>query len=486
MKFLIAIPPYVHMENLGPQRVGIPIGMLSIAACAEKAGHQVKVIDSRLYESRHWERLEADMREFNPDVIGISNLFSTQLDGVKKFYRMIKGINRDAKTIVGGPHATSKPHDFLNMGIDVAMVGEGENAIGGILAFFEGMEDIRNVKGVAYMEGGKIKITGREFVQNLDDVPFPAYHLADMERYFELNEKGFSSRPHDIFNKPVREISMITSRGCPYECTFCSIHPTMGYVFRAQSPEYVVKHIELVVKKYGVQLIHFEDDNLTLDASRFNAMLDMIEEKGLGFRWDTPNGVRVDTLDYDLLKKMKRTNVAEVRIAIESASQHVLDNIVRKELDIKKAIEVCKHCDELGISISAFFVVGMPGETKADIMGTLDLAYDLMKRHNVKPHVNIANPLVGTEMYNIAKLKGYLVEDDLTKGSIFSVGKIRTEEFTPEDVKKMTNRFYKKVRNLYIRKKLTQPSAIARDMKILITHPKSTLNMLRTSMKYAE
>lgn len=486
MKLLLAIPPYVHMNNLGPQRIGIPIGMLSIAACAEKDGHQVRVIDSRLYEKNHWEQLESDATDFNADIVGISNLFSTQSDGVRKFLELSRKINPDVRTMVGGPHATSKPQDFLNMGIDMAIVGEGEKAISGIMRYFGGKETVSNVKGVAYLDGGKMKITGREFVNNLDDIPFPAYHLADMETYFSLNEKGFSSRPHDIFNKPMRELSMITSRGCPYECTFCSIHPTMGYVFRAQSPEYVASHLELVTKEYGVELVHFEDDNLTLDSGRFRAILDLIEERGLKFSWDTPNGVRADTLSRDILEKMKRTHVNEIRIAIESANQHVLDNVVKKDLDISKAVMVCKDCHELGIELSAFYVVGMPGETKENINETLDFAFNLMKKYNVKPHVNIANPLIGTEMYNIAKAKGYLVDDDLSKGSIFSSGRIRTDEFTPDEVKKMISGFYRKVRNLYIRRRFTRPSNLLKDMKIFMTHPRSTITMLRTSMKYMD
>ena len=258
----------------------------------------------------------------------------------------------------------------------------------------------------------------------------------------------------------------------------------MGYRFRTQSPEYVIDHIELVVRKYGVEFIHFEDDNLTLNPKRFEDILDGLAQRGIRIEWDTPNGVRADTLSRELLVKIKNSGVSELRIAIESGVQEVLDKVVKKSLDLEKARQVAKDCNELGLPLSSFFVIGMPGETKADIQQTLDLAFFLMKNYNVTPHVNIAHPLVGTELYETAKQKGYLIDEDYTKGFIFGTGRIKTDEFGPDDLKQMSTEFYKKVKKLYIMRTLTSPKKMARNISTFIRYPRSTLRLLKIAARY--
>jgi radical SAM superfamily enzyme YgiQ (UPF0313 family) len=495
MRFLLIRPPYLDLQTLGQLRVGVPVGPLSVAASLEKAGHIVVFFDSLIYNDKtndpnhfgaSFERIEQFVREFKPDIVGVTNLFSTQMAKAFAVTELIKKIDKNIKVVVGGPHATAVPQDFLVSSIDMVVVGEGELTILDIADFYAGRKELHDVKGVAYMQAGLMKVNKPEYIQNLDEIPYPAYHLVDMEKYFQLAAAGFGSRPNDVFYQPMREISMITSRGCPYECVFCAIHPTMGYKYRPHSPEYVVKHIERLVKRYGVDFIHFEDDNLTLNPGRFEKILDVLWERQILFEWDTPNGVRADALPRTLLEKIRRSGVRELRIAIESSDQNVLENIVHKRLDLNKAMETVKNCKDLGIQLSAFYVVGMPGETKELIQKTLDFAYDLMKRYDVIPHVNIAMPLVGTEMYNIAVKNNYLVKDDYTTSSIFGTGMMRTKEFTPEDIKAMTSEFYKKIRSLYIVKTIKSPRKMARSMKIFIRHPASTVRILRTAMKFTE
>lgn len=490
MKVMFVRPPETYIKD---PRVGIPIGTLSIAAVLERAGHEVNVFDSLLCRDEEdnslhfgasWSRVESEIKIFSPDIVGIVGMFSTQAPNAISLIKLVKGIDDDIKIITGGSHATVRPKEFLDAGIDIVIVGEGEYATLDIIEYFDGKKELKDVKGAAYYNNGRMKIAKREFIKNLDELPFPAYHLVDMNQYFQLVKEGYASRPLDIFHRPMREITMITSRGCPFECTFCSIHPTMGYPFRAQSPEYVVNHIQHVIDNYGIELIHFEDDNLTLDPQRLDKILDMLEERNIHVEWDTPNGTRADTLSRELLVKMKKMHVRELRIAIESADQHILNNIIRKNLDLQKAFEVCRNCFELDIQLSAFYLIGMPGETKEHIEKTLDLAYMLMKNYNVKPHVNIVNPIVGTELYNIAKKNNYLESDDYTKGGIFSGGRLRTEHFTPEYLEEKRKEFYRKVRKLYLMRMIKKPEATISNIVTLIKYPKSTIRLLKTAMQY--
>ena len=494
MKILFIRPPELDLTTIPPTAVGIPLGALSIAAYMEKQGHKVKFFDSLIYPNdtpdkvhfgASFERIGDAVREFEPDIIGVTNLFSTQMEKALGVTEHIKKVYPPAKIIVGGPHATTRPEEFLaSPSIDLVVIGEGEITLDAITQYYEGKKSISEVNGIAYMKDGKIQVNKSEYIQDLDAIPYPAYHLVDLEKYFQLALIGRGSRLMDVFYEPKREISMITSRGCPYECIFCSIHPTMGYKFRYNSPEYVIGHIEFLIKNYGVEFIHFEDDNLTLNQPRFEKILDLIIEKGFKIGWDTPNGTRADALSLHLLEKAKRAGVRDLMVAVESANQEFLNNVVKKRLNIEKVIEAARNCKKIKIPLAAFYIIGFPCETKKKIQETLDFAYDMMKKYNVKPHLNFAVPLVGTEMYNIAKEKGYLLTEDYTKGRIFGMSALKTEEFTPEDLKNFSVHFYKRIRNLYLLQMMQNPSKLLRNVKVFIKHPVSTVKIAKIATRY--
>lgn len=494
MKVLIIRPPQTDFENIGPIRIGLPIGALSVAASIEQKGHDVRFFDSLIYndkndDKRHygasWERIRKCISDFNPDIVGITNLSSVQLKNTLMLPKLVKQINPNIKVIVGGVHATVRPLDFLDSKyVDLVIIGEGEKSGQDMVDYYDGEKKLEDAKGVVYLKDGKLVTNPIEYIQDLDSLPIPGYHLVDMEKYFELAAKGYGPRQNEHFGRPKRQVSMITSRGCPYKCTFCSIHPTMGYKFRMQSPEYVVNHIKHLIDKYHVEFISFEDDNLTLDVKRFEAILALIEKEKLHFEWDTPNGVRADTLSRELLMKIKKSNVRNLRVAIESGVQDVLNNIVKKELDLDRVAQACRDCYELGIPLSAFYIIGFPGETKKDIEKTLDTAYNFMKMYNTFPVLGVWVPLVGTPLYNLAKQKGYLINEDYTSGFILGSSKVRTEEFDPEDLKMYTTNFYKRVRYLYILNMLKKPKILLKSIVNLITYPGNAINLLKISKKY--
>jgi magnesium-protoporphyrin IX monomethyl ester (oxidative) cyclase len=260
----------------------------------------------------------------------------------------------------------------------------------------------------------------------------------DMERY--LNPEKIEYRS---FKK--RAISMITSRGCPFNCSFCSVHLHMGKMFRAHSADYVVDHIQYVVAKYGVKTIYFEDDNLTLDLKRFEAICDKIIENDISISWETPNGVRPDYLTCSLLKKMKKSGCQSVFFGIESGDQFVLDHIIDKSLRLKKVIEVAKMCKEIGLKTGGFYIIGFPGETKEDMLKTVQFALRLKRDFDVGMHLFIATPLYGTRLYRECKYKGYLSKN-LTSKSFAEVRQpggmplIETEDFTPQEVRDIASR----------------------------------------------
>jgi anaerobic magnesium-protoporphyrin IX monomethyl ester cyclase len=432
-----------------------------IAAVLDKAGYQVEILDSFMADpsSRKvkdtmevgmpYEQIKEEIQKRKPDIVGIANPFSTQVEHAKKVADIAKDVDPKIFTIVGGPHVTVVPKEFLEEAktVDVAVIGEGEYTMLDIAKFCSGTQKIEEVQGIAYRQDEKVQLTPpRPFLKNLDELPYPAYHLVDMEQY--LNPVKIEYRSF----KP-RALAMITSRGCPHRCCFCSVHLHMGGTFRAHSAGYVADHIQYVVDKYKVKNIFFEDDNLTFDLKRMETICDKITERKIKFHWETPNGIRADRLTLELLKKMKKSGCRSVFFGVESGDQWVSDNIIHKDLDLEKVVEVAKICKKIRVKSGAFYIIGFPGEKKENMVKTVEFALKLKKDYDVGMHLLVATPLFGTKLYEECMKKGYLKED-LTPRALAEVrqtqGKplIETEDFTAEDVKEiaaMALRRYKKL-----------------------------------------
>jgi radical SAM superfamily enzyme YgiQ (UPF0313 family) len=381
-------------------------------------------------------------------------------------------------TVVGGPHVTVVPVEFLKeaKNIDIAVIGEGEYTMLDIVKCVEGKKKISDVQGIAYrQDDGEIKQnTLRPFIEDLDELPYPAYHLVDMEQY--LNPEKIEYRSFKD-----RAISMITSRGCPFNCNFCSVHLHMGKMFRAHSVDYVIKHIEYVINKFGVKTIFFEDDNLTFDMKRFEAICDKIIERGIRFSWETPNGIRADYLTLNLLKKMKKSGCQSVFFGIESGDQCVLDNIIGKSLNLKKVVNVAKMCKDIGLKTAAFYIIGFPGETKEDMLKTVELALRLKRDYDVGMLLHVATPSLGTRLYEECMKKEY-IEGALTSRAFAEVRQTRgmplitTEDFSPSEVKEIAAMAVRRYKRLSLINYFKNPGVT---LKLAVSQPKIVLKFIQ-------
>lgn len=356
-----------------------PLGLAYLAAAIEKQ-HEVKIVDLQVQSLK-------EAVKFSPDVVSISITHSANASKAFAVARKFK-----QKVVIGGPHASIRP-DECKRYADCVVIGEGEKVFPKIIN-----EEI-------------VGIVKADTITDLDSIPFPARHLLPMRRYFMAAKMRLAGRG-------IREpwATMVTSRGCSYNCIFCSIHLTMGKRWRARSPENVVDEIEEIIKKFGVRLISFEDDNISLDPNRLYRICDLIIKRHLRFRWNTPNGIRADTLDRGLLKKMKEAGCFEVWFAPESGVQRVVDKIIQKNLNLEKVIENIKVCREIGINVGCFFVIGIAGETVEDAENTMRFAYEV-KKLGAAPYINMALPLYGTRLYETAKKLGCL--KDFTSDDLF-------------------------------------------------------------------
>lgn len=488
MKVLLINPSKIHRQGAKGVRLGLPLGLLYIAAVLEKNSIPVKIFDSLIssateiteypdhtYHGVPDEYLKGVIFKEKPDIVGITNPFTTQIENTIRIAGLIKNIDPNIFVVTGGPHFAVLGKEFLkeNKSVDAAIAGEGEISMLKLVKALESKKSYNNIPGLIYRsKNSEIKSNKPELIKNLDELPFPAYHLIDMKRYFSFLKEGLSSRP----DKYERLISMITSRGCPYNCVFCSIHLHMGRLWRAHSSEYVISHIEHIVNEYKAKHISFEDDNFTFNAQRCEKIIDHILNNKININWDTPNGVRADTLTKDLLEKMKKSGCQELIVAAESGDQDTLDNIINKKLKLDTIIQVAQWCKDLKIKLETSFVIGFPGETKAKIQKTIDFAYMLYKEFNVKPDLLFATPLIGTKLYDIA-LEGKCLTKNVTPGNLAVAtqargeGMIRTEEFTPQDLKRFNQQLEARMARLDLMKRLTNPHKLIKALKVFLVKP---------------
>jgi len=494
MKILLVRPPSIYKDNLHGFQLDLPLGIMYISGALEERGYSVEILDSRIdlnqkyllntYANRNktniiWEAISKEIKRRKPDVVGITNQFTSQFQSAVKFAEIVKKTNNRILTVVGGTHATSLPTSFLeySQDIDIVVCGEGEYVMSELLECYRKNQDYSLVKNIAYRKNGKIILNDRgDFINDLDKLPFPAYHLVNLEKYFSAEKLGFSVRGRYNYPGAERAIPMITSRGCPYGCIFCSIHLHMGRKWRTHSTDYVFRHIEYVKNKYRVNHIHFEDDNINFDIKSFSFLIECLLR--LNLTWDTPNGLRADKLDKELLIRCKESGCTYLIIGVESAVPRVLNKIIKKRLDLKSVVRVAKLCKEVGLDLRAFYVIGLPGETKQEIKRTTDFALMLLHKYNTFPHMHVAYPHIGTELYQICQEKGHLIEKlnpDTFEKVISGVRLIQTEDFSIKDIENIHSdyhhRFAKIIRLKLIEKLLRHPFEFLTYLKKILINP---------------
>jgi len=494
-KICLINPPRIISEKKIPD-VYQPLGLCYIASVLEKNGFEVVIIDapleglenlmdfdeSRKYMGLSYDELSKKIEKISPDIVGITVPFSTQIDSAHRVALTVKSVDRDIIVIMGGHHPTIRPTECLSRGsIDFVVIGEGEYTTLELIQKLRRCKksvdkcEFKDIKGIAYIESGKTIITDRRpLIKDLDSLPFPARHLLDMGGYFEVSKHYFSSRRLSKY-----WTTMITSRGCPYNCVFCSVDQMMGRTWRGRSPENVVDEIEHLVNEYDIEEIAFEDDSMTLDRKRMEHICNLIIARGLKIEWYTPNGIRADTLDGVLLIKMKESGCKGIIVAPESGNQRVVNEIIGKKLDLKKVEEVVRICKKIGIKVGCFFMIGLVGETKKDFKDTLNFS---IKLRNIGAYCgispSIAFPLYETRLYKQAKEGGYL---KLPDGKDFETVQlnyepiIETPEFNSDDIYEICRLW----RDSYIKHLIKHPTRILEKIPIILKNLK-----LRKSRSY--
>ena len=380
MGTLLINPPYPLTEW-----PNMPLGLSYIAAVLEKNGFEVKVLDF-LVSQYSEEKLHRHMAEFRPEVVGVTAV-TMNYPMSSDILRLCKRFDENVITVIGGPHVTFCAQQTLKEApwIDIVVRGEGEYTM---LDIVSGKE-LPGIEGVVFRkEDGMMITSSRPWIENLDELPFPARHLFPLSKYRAFSAGG----------------SLITGRGCPFNCIFCLGHRMTGRRVRLRNPKLVVDEMQLVLE-LGFKEIHVEDDLLTLNHPHVHAICDEIVNRGLKIKWSAFS--RVDTVNRQLLRKMKQAGCFDLVYGVESGNQEILDR-AKKKITLKKVREAVALTKEMGMKAFASFILGLPGETK----DTMRQSYDFVRQLGTPYTFHVLAPFPGTEVREKAEEYGITVLTD--------------------------------------------------------------------------
>jgi radical SAM superfamily enzyme YgiQ (UPF0313 family) len=389
---ILLVKPYNVSDHIQPS---LGLGYL---ASSVRNGNQVEILDC-IKERVNLGRLEKIIRNKAFNLIGIQ-CYTFDIRFVKEALKIIKKINRDIVTVIGGPHPSAEPKEsmeYFRKDLDFAFIGEAEKSFPLLVNRLKGSgTDNSQIPGLVWRENGAVKINSPVFEKDLDTIATVAWDLIRPDTYPESQ--------HGAFYKKFPIAPIMLTRGCPYDCAFCAGKVVSGRMFRKRSVSSVINGVKLLCDKYGIREFHIVDDNFTLDKEYARGFLMELEKLGLDISWALPNGIRMENLDLDFLQLMKRTGIYLVSLGIESGSDKVLESM-RKNLKVDRIRKSVKLIKESGLDVAGFFILGFPGETRMDIEKTIKLSLDLdLVRANFFTYL----PFPGTESYSKLKETGEL------------------------------------------------------------------------------
>ena len=373
------------------------LGLGYLSSSLKKKGHKVKILDGTREEIKYnpedWELV---------GVTAMSNYFPEACKDIEK------AKSYGLKTIIGGAHIICDPkQSLIDSQANYAAIGEGERTMDQLASGFSP----DSVEGLVYWENGKPKRSNPNLKKLIESKKMYTTKIGNQSRDFQINIDDFGEpdwdsinpasypkkMPHGMIYKSLPLAPIITTRGCPYSCIYCSAPITAGKRMRYRDPVKVVDGIDMLIKKYGVKEIQIEDDNFTLKRKHVIAVCEEIIKRKIKIDWCLPNGVRIDKLDPEMLRLMKKSGCYQMSLGIESANQRILD-LIKKRLNKDLVKNVVNEVKKAGIQAVGFFMVGFPTETKKEIKETIDFASSLnLDRANFTKAV----PLPGTELYNM-------------------------------------------------------------------------------------
>jgi radical SAM superfamily enzyme YgiQ (UPF0313 family) len=403
-----------------------PLGLAYMAAILERNNFEVRIFDCPICRIDH-EKLKAELTSFQPGIVGVTSMTPTSVSALKSA-RAAREACPDVKIILGGPHATFMDTETLTEepAVDIVVRGEGEETLLEI-SKLNNPQKMEDIKGLAFRKNGTvIRTAERPFIQDLDTLPRPAYHLIPVDKY-------------RIAGKKVMPI--MTSRGCPFQCSFCVASQMFGARFRGRSPKNVLDELEWLRDEHGAEGLSFHDDTLAFDRKRIAEICDGISERRIVLPWGC--GTRADTVTKEVLTKMRKAHCNEICFGVESGCQRIRDSL-KKKVSTEQCENAIKWAKDEGIFVTMSVILGYPGETKETLKETLDL---VQKAEPDDVWLCMATPYPGTELRALVEKLGWKMLDDWrlynTMNPIFEDPNLPSAE-----ISKMRKNFYDKFYSL--------------------------------------
>ena len=418
-KVALVNPPTT--EGVFHHRLYVPIGLAYLAAVVERAEHDLAVIDCPAL-GMDQNALKKKLEAFQPDLVGVTSMTPT-IQSALRSTRIVKEACPDATVVIGGPHATFMDQQLLNdeSSIDVVARGEGEETILELAQTTTGSKKLQDVQGITFRNGREIIQTpSRPTIKNLDDLPYPAYNHFALEKYY-------------IFGKLF--LPVITSRGCPFQCAFCTTSRILGKEYRARSPKNIVDELEHIKNTYHADLFTFYDDTLTLDKGRIFKICDEIKARRINIPWDCQT--RVDQVSREILKKMKESGCQQVFFGVESGCQTILD-AVNKRTTVEQNEKAILMAKEAGLFVSISIMLGYPGETPDMLKQTLEF---IRRAEPDDVFLCVATPYPGTELRRVVEEKGWKMSTDWSRYDTIKPV-FENPNLPDEEVEKLRTSFY--------------------------------------------
>lgn len=463
MKIMLIIPPSSLKQRYGElEAVGslyLPMGLAYIGAIGKAANHQIKVIDSEVLQYSYQD-IRREIIEFRPDLVGMQTFMHT-IDYCNRIAGIAKEVNQKIKVVLGGIYATTFPQEVIkHPDVDFVVVGEGEVVFKDLLKMINEESDFGRVAGLVWKNNGTITINKKQdLIKNLDEVPFPARELFPMDRYHSSAQL-----------RGRRTLHLVTSRGCPFRCSFCSSPLSFGRTLRYHSAERVIQEVKILIDKYKADGIQFYDDVFTVNRDRVLAICDLLQKEELKVSWSC--FTRVDQVDRELLRRMKEAGCYQIFYGVETGIPRLLD-LLKKDFDIEQVKECFKLTREARIEIHASLMLGLPTETVKESYQTFNFIINLNPDY---AQWQKYNPLPGTELYQLALKNGRLLTTDRTKFDGWSSLVYVPAGREAQEIIKTEKRFYRK---FYLR-----PAFVIRSLSSIIRLPfRKQLNLIRSGIR---
>lgn len=424
MEITFINPPQTDSKYKFMGVVAPPLGISYMAAVLENHDFDVKILDASALDMT-WKDLENSIRKISPDIIAITALTPT-INQAMKTAEIAKNTCPQSIIVMGGYHPTFNYERILETGlVDVVIRGEGEYTMLELAETLNKGGDISIVKGIAF---DKTVTPTRPYIKDLDSLPFPARHLLPMDHY-------------KLFNMDTKMATIVSSRGCPMQCSFCASASLHGSKMRLRSVTNVVDEMEHLVNEHNVETIAFMDDTFTLNKRRVEEICNEIKKRELKVFWGCT--ARVDSLSRDILRKMRESGCIAIFMGVESADQQILDDI-NKKTDLNKIVNAFHISRKEKIRTIASVVLGMPGDTKNSIQNTVKFVKELKPSYAI---FSLATPYPGTRFYQESFDKNLIKVKDWSKYTLITPV-LETMELSLDELKKLRNKAFI---NFYLR-----------------------------------